>query len=38
MTVHANWLLDSYVYGLALQEASLPFDTAEELAEMADDV
>jgi AcrR family transcriptional regulator len=38
MTVHANWLLDSYVYGFALQEASLPFDTAEELAEMADDV
>lgn len=38
MTVHANWILDSYVYGFALQEASLPFDTAEELAEMADDV
>ena len=29
-TVHANWVLDSYVYGFALQEASLPFDTAEE--------
>lgn len=38
MTVHANWILDSYVYGFALEEASLPFDTAEELAEMADDV
>lgn len=38
MTVHANWLLDSYVYGFALEEASLPFDTAEELAEMVDDV
>lgn len=38
MTAHANWILDSYVYGFALQEASLPFDTAEELAEMADDV
>ena len=31
---HANWLLDVYVYGFALQEASLPFDTADELAEM----
>lgn len=35
---HANWLLDSYVYGCALQEAGLPFDTADELAEMAEDV
>jgi AcrR family transcriptional regulator len=38
MTVHANWLLDSYVYGFVIEEASLPFDTAEELADMADDV
>jgi AcrR family transcriptional regulator len=38
MATHANWLLDSYVYGFALQEASLPFDTADELAEMAEDV
>lgn len=36
MATHANWLLDSYVYGFALQEASLPFDTAEELAAMAE--
>ncbi|WP_353814713.1 TetR/AcrR family transcriptional regulator [Agromyces sp. SYSU T00266] len=35
---HANWLLNSYVYGHALQEASLPFDTAAELAEMTEDV
>jgi len=35
---HANWLLNSYVYGHALQEASLPFDTAEELADMTEDV
>lgn len=34
---HANWLLNSYVYGHALQEASLPFDTADELAEMIED-
>lgn len=38
MATHANWLLDSYVYGFALQEASLPFGTADEFADMADDV
>ncbi|MGK9148024.1 TetR/AcrR family transcriptional regulator [Plantibacter flavus] len=38
MATHANWLLDSYVYGFALQEASLPFDTTEELADMIEDV
>jgi AcrR family transcriptional regulator len=38
MATHANWLLDSYVYGHALQEASLPFDTADELAGMVEDV
>jgi hypothetical protein len=38
MATHANWLLDVYVYGFALQEASLPFDTADELADMAEDV
>ena len=35
---HANWLIDSCVYGYALQEASLPFDTADELAELTEDV
>jgi hypothetical protein len=25
MSTHANWLLDSYVYGFALQEVGLPF-------------
>jgi len=35
---HANWLLNSYVYGYALQAAALPFDTADELAEMTEDV
>ena len=29
---HANWILDSYLYGFALQVATLPFDTQEELA------
>jgi AcrR family transcriptional regulator len=35
MAAHAFTVLDSYIYGFALQEASLPFDTAEETAEMA---
>ena len=35
---HANWMLNSYVYGYCLQAASLPFDTARELAEMTEDV
>jgi AcrR family transcriptional regulator len=29
MAAHAYTLLDSYIYGFALQEASLPFDDAE---------
>src|SRR5437764_8781093 len=35
MTAHAYAVLDSYIYGFALQEASLPFDTAEETADVA---
>ncbi|GAA1061696.1 TetR/AcrR family transcriptional regulator [Agromyces bracchium] len=38
MATHANWLLDSYVYGFALQEASLPFDTVDEFADITEDV
>ncbi|MFI6906058.1 TetR/AcrR family transcriptional regulator C-terminal domain-containing protein [Nonomuraea sp. NPDC050394] len=38
MATHANWLLDSYVYGFALQEASLPFDTGDEFTDVAEDV
>ena len=38
MTTHATWLLDSYVYGFALQDAGLPFDTADELADLVEDV
>ncbi|MEV0612742.1 TetR/AcrR family transcriptional regulator C-terminal domain-containing protein [Nonomuraea sp. NPDC050404] len=38
MTTHANWLLDSYVYGFALQEAGLPFNTADGLADMTEKV
>ena len=36
MAAHAYSLLDSYIYGFALQEASLPFETAEETAEVAE--
>jgi AcrR family transcriptional regulator len=35
LAAHAFSVLDSYIYGFALQEASLPFDTAEETAELA---
>ena len=35
LAAHAYSVLDSYIYGFALQEASLPFDTAEETAEAA---
>ncbi len=38
MATHANWLLDSYVYGFALQEASLPIGSGQELAELTEDV
>lgn len=38
LTTHANWLLDSYVYGFALQEASLPSDTADELEKLTESV
>jgi AcrR family transcriptional regulator len=36
LAAHAFSALDSYIYGFALQEASLPFDTAEETAELAE--
>ncbi|HSJ61608.1 MAG TPA: TetR/AcrR family transcriptional regulator [Jiangellaceae bacterium] len=35
MTAHAYALLDSYVYGFALQEASLPFNDAKTVTEVA---
>lgn len=34
-SAHAYALLDSYVYGFALQEASLPFDDAEDVTVVA---
>jgi AcrR family transcriptional regulator len=38
LTAHAFSALDSYIYGFVLQEASLPFDTAEETTEVAQDL
>ncbi|MFC3965611.1 TetR/AcrR family transcriptional regulator [Nocardia jiangsuensis] len=35
LTAHAYSVLDSYVYGFALQEAALPFDGPDETAEVA---
>lgn len=35
MTGHAYALLDSYIYGFALQESSLPFDDSEGAAQVA---
>ena len=35
MAAHAYSLLDSYIYGFALQEANLPFRTPEEVAVVA---
>ena len=35
MAAHAFSVLDSYIYGFALQEAGLPFHTAEETEDMA---
>lgn len=38
MATHAQWLLDGYVYGYALQASSLPFDDAEEFAGVTEEV
>ncbi len=36
LAAHAYSVLDGYIYGFALQEASLPFDTGEESSELAE--
>jgi hypothetical protein len=36
MAAHAYSVLDSYIYGFALQQASLPFRTPEEVAGVAE--
>jgi AcrR family transcriptional regulator len=35
LAAHAFSVLDSYIYGFALQEASLPFEAGEETADLA---
>lgn len=35
MAAHAFSALDAYIYGFALQEQTLPFDSSEEVAEIA---
>ena len=36
MAAHAFSVLDSYIYGFALQEANLPFDSGEQTVELAE--
>jgi AcrR family transcriptional regulator len=38
MTAHAYSLLDSYVYGFALQQATLPFETGADSADLAREI
>ena len=38
MSAHAYSVLDSYIYGFALQQKNLPFDTSEEIAEVAQNI
>jgi AcrR family transcriptional regulator len=38
LTAHAFAALDSYIYGFALQEATLPFETGEGTAELAESI
>jgi AcrR family transcriptional regulator len=37
-TAHAFSVLDSYIFGFAQQEASLPFETGEETAALAEEI
>jgi AcrR family transcriptional regulator len=38
LTAHGYAIIDAYVYGFALQEASLPFEGAESAGEVADSI
>ncbi len=38
LTAHAYALLDSYIYGFALQEAGLPFDGPDTVADVAEPI
>jgi AcrR family transcriptional regulator len=35
MAAHAYSVMDSYIYGFALQQTTLPFDTSDQVAEVA---
>ncbi len=38
LTAHAYAILDSFVYGFALQEANLPFDDEEQVGELSESI
>jgi AcrR family transcriptional regulator len=38
MAAHAYSVLDSYIYGFALQQATLPFKTSDEAVKVADSI
>ena len=38
MAAHAYSVLDSYIYGFALHQASLPFKASDEAVEVADSI
>ncbi|HEV2036587.1 MAG TPA: TetR/AcrR family transcriptional regulator [Candidatus Dormibacteraeota bacterium] len=38
MAAHAYSVLDSYIYGFTLNELTLPFDTSEQVAEVAGNI
>ena len=38
MAAHAFSVIDSYVYGFALQELNLPFETPAELEQLAEEI
>jgi hypothetical protein len=37
-TAHAYSLIDSYLYGFALQESTLPFETGSDTADLATEI
>jgi hypothetical protein len=38
MAIHAYSVLDSYIYGFALQEKSLPFDTSDDVGDVGENI
>lgn len=37
LAIHANSVLDAYIYGFALQEKTVPFDSPDELTDVIDE-